>query len=126
MQCDYCSKTYKNSRAVNKHRRLVHGAYIRPRASKYECYDCGSSFEKKSALKVHIRQHVSENESNKSTSRIICPLHCTKNFKSYKLLHSHLRADHMMEVEEESQTFSSEEGNRTSLMKFCLISQALT
>lgn len=114
MQCDYCSKTYKNSRAVNKHRRSVHGAYIRPRYIKYECDHCGSYFEKKSSLKVHISQHISQNESNKFTSRIICPLNCTKNFKSYLALHFHLREEHMIEVEENFHTFSSEKGNKIS------------
>ena len=75
-QCDYCDKTFELAEALRKHIAVFHsyfstlyGAHKRTKTKSHKCHFCSRSFGWYESFKEHYKNdHVSENDSNNSTS----------------------------------------------------------
>jgi hypothetical protein len=85
--CDICGISLNRKDSMNRHKRTVHGIYIRKQSK--TCEVC----QKKFPTSFNMLRHKKAVHKNTSTSTFTCR-HCQENFPDYQSLFSHVDNEH--------------------------------
>ncbi|XP_061387724.1 zinc finger protein 37 [Musca vetustissima] len=87
-ECDECKRKYKNPNVYRKHMRCAHNVIIESMPD-FECPVCKKDCSTESRLKLHMRQHLPEEEK----LVIPCP-YCDRKFGQVGAMRQHVKGIH--------------------------------